>query len=105
MESLWKIIHQKPYVLASRLISMGMARGLSCENMEKPMNWVVYAEWTNGKQQRLKQKVEQVELMSSYEGKDDNEPLDGGGENDCHDGMLNVSKGLMFFNSFEVLKL
>jgi Fe2+ transport system protein FeoA len=41
------IIHQKPYVLASRLISMGMVRGLACEKMEKPMNWVVFVEWTN----------------------------------------------------------
>jgi hypothetical protein len=41
-----------------------------------------------------------VELISSYEGKDDNELLNGGGENDRHDGMLNVSKGLMFFDYF-----
>jgi hypothetical protein len=42
-----------------------------------------------------------VELISSYEGKDGNdEPLDGGGKNDCRDGMSSVSKGLMFFDSF-----
>jgi hypothetical protein len=38
MESLWMIIHQKPYVPTSRLISMGMAKGLACEKMGKLMN-------------------------------------------------------------------
>jgi hypothetical protein len=42
------------------------------------------------------EKVEQVELISSYEHKDGNEPSYGGGEND---GTLNVSRGLMFFYS------
>jgi hypothetical protein len=32
------IIHEKPYVLALRLNSMGMARGLACEKMGKLMN-------------------------------------------------------------------
>jgi hypothetical protein len=41
-----------------------------------------------------------VELISSDEGKDGNEPLDGGGKNDCHDGTSSVSRGLMFFDSF-----
>jgi hypothetical protein len=47
VESLWMIIHQKPYVPPSRLISMGMARGLACEKMGKMMNWAIYAEWMN----------------------------------------------------------
>jgi hypothetical protein len=38
-----------------------------------------------------------VELISSYERKDGDEPSDGGDEND---GTLNVSGGLMFFDSF-----
>jgi hypothetical protein len=46
-----------------------------------------------------------VELISSNEGKNGDEPLDGGGKNDCHDGTLNMSKGLMFFDSFLYLKL
>ncbi len=79
---------------------MGMVRGLACEKMEKPMNWVVYVEWIDREQQRQKEIVEQVELISSYEGKASDEPLNGGGKNDRHDGMLSVFKGLMFFDSF-----
>ncbi len=38
VESLWMIIHKKPYVPTSRLISMGMAQVLDCEKMGKLMN-------------------------------------------------------------------
>jgi len=31
VERLWMIVHQKPYVLASRIIILGMARGIMCE--------------------------------------------------------------------------
>jgi hypothetical protein len=41
-----------------------------------------------------------MELISSYEGKDGDEPLHDGGENDYRDGMLSVFKGLKFFDSF-----
>jgi hypothetical protein len=34
-----------------------------------------------------------VELISSNEGEDGNEPLDGGVKNDHHDGMPNMSRG------------
>ncbi len=45
-ENLWMIIHQKPYVLASRVITFCMARGLVCELNVKQMNWAAY-EWTS----------------------------------------------------------
>jgi hypothetical protein len=41
VESLWMIIHKKPYV---PMISMGMAKGLNCEKMGKLMNWEIYVE-------------------------------------------------------------
>jgi hypothetical protein len=31
VERLWMIIHQKLYVIASRIITLGMARGIVCE--------------------------------------------------------------------------
>jgi hypothetical protein len=31
VERLWMIVHQKPYVLASRIIKLGMARRIVCE--------------------------------------------------------------------------
>jgi len=40
------VIHQKPCLLSSRLISLGMARILVCEKMGT-MNWAMYDEWTN----------------------------------------------------------
>lgn len=45
---LWMVIHQKPCLLSSRLISLGMARILVCEKMGT-MNWAMYDEWTNWK--------------------------------------------------------
>jgi hypothetical protein len=52
VKTLWMVVHQKPYLLASRLISLGMAQGLASKKIHgKPMNWALYAEWTNKKQQ------------------------------------------------------
>jgi hypothetical protein len=45
------VVHQKACVAASRLISFGMAQGLAYERLGKPMNWAMYVEWTNTKQQ------------------------------------------------------
>jgi hypothetical protein len=39
------VVHQKPYLPALRLISLGMARGLAYENMAKKMNWAMYVEY------------------------------------------------------------
>ncbi len=48
VESLWVVIHQNPFVLTSRIISLGMARGVVMElNKGRKMNWVMYVEWTN----------------------------------------------------------
>ncbi len=41
------IVHQKPYVLTSRIITLGMARGIMCEQKGKQLNQASYVEWTN----------------------------------------------------------
>jgi len=51
VRTLWMIVHQKPYLLASRLIPLGMLRRLTFEKVHgKNMNWALYAKWTNNKQ-------------------------------------------------------
>jgi hypothetical protein len=50
VEKLWMIMHQKSYVLASRFITLSMARGIMCEEKGKQLNWVAYAEWTSAEQ-------------------------------------------------------
>ncbi len=50
VERLWMNVRQKPYVLASRIITIGMVRGIACEMKKKSLNWVAYAKWTNAKQ-------------------------------------------------------
>jgi len=47
VEGLWTMIHQKPHVLTSRIISLGMARCVLMELKGKKMNWVMYTKWTN----------------------------------------------------------
>jgi len=49
-ERLWMIVHKKPCVLASRIITIGMARGIAYEMKKKQLNWVTYTKWTNMKQ-------------------------------------------------------
>jgi hypothetical protein len=39
--------HQKPHFPTSRIISLGMARGIVMELNGKKMNWVMYTKWTN----------------------------------------------------------
>jgi len=50
IERLWMIIHQKPHVLAKRVITLGMVRGIVCEEKGIPMTWAACAEWTNYEQ-------------------------------------------------------
>jgi hypothetical protein len=47
VESLWMIIHQKMCVLASRIILLGMAKGVVMDLKGDKMNWAMYVEWTN----------------------------------------------------------
>ncbi len=60
------VVHQKPCMLASRLISLGMAKGLACERMGKTMNWAMYTKWMNSEQQHHKARMslEQVDVIS-----------------------------------------
>ncbi len=52
VESLWMVIHQNPFVFTSRIILLGMARGMVMElNKGRKMNWVMYIEWKNQEQQ------------------------------------------------------
>jgi hypothetical protein len=51
VEGLWMVIHQKPHVPITRIISLGMAKGIAMELKGKKMNWAMYTEWTNWKQQ------------------------------------------------------
>jgi hypothetical protein len=44
------IIHKKPYILASRLITLGMVRRMVCELKGKKMNWATYGKWTSMEQ-------------------------------------------------------
>lgn len=51
VESLWMAIHQKPFVPTSRIISLGMEKGVVMElNKGRKMNWMMYVKWTNQKQ-------------------------------------------------------
>jgi hypothetical protein len=43
VEGLWMVIHQKPHVPSSRIISLGMARGIVMELKGKKMNEVMDA--------------------------------------------------------------
>jgi hypothetical protein len=66
VESLRMVIHQNPFVLTSKIISLGMARGVVMElNKGRKMNWVMYIEWTNHEQQQ--QQNYMVELLSDKE--------------------------------------
>ncbi len=59
------IIHQKPYLLTSRLIPLGMVRGLTFEKVHgKNMNWALYAKWTNNEQHWGKARAKQIEFLS-----------------------------------------
>jgi hypothetical protein len=41
------VIHQKPCVLASKIISLGMVSKFIMQMKGKKMNWAMYVEWTN----------------------------------------------------------
>lgn len=74
IEQLWMIIHQKPKVLASRIITKGMARALYMEKkLGKKMNWAAQAEWTSAEQWRRRQK----RLASGLPESDDEEDFEG----------------------------
>jgi hypothetical protein len=47
VEKLWMVIHQKCCVLATRVVSLGFARGVTMQMARKQMNWVLYTKWTN----------------------------------------------------------
>ncbi len=69
VEGLWMVIHQKPHVPSSRIISLGMARNIVMELKRKKMNQAMYAKWTNQEQQWCKNSI--VELLNDEE--EDNE--------------------------------
>ncbi len=48
------IVHKKPYVPASPLISFGMEKRIVYEQKQQKMNWARYAEWTDAEQERRK---------------------------------------------------
>jgi hypothetical protein len=50
VEALWMVVHQKPFFLVSRIISLGMAKKIVLDFKGKKMNWVMYVEWTNQEQ-------------------------------------------------------
>ena len=51
IELRWMQMHQKSQMLATRLITKGMARGIYCEaKKDRKVNWAAYAEWTNVEQ-------------------------------------------------------
>jgi hypothetical protein len=47
VEKLWMVIHQKSCVLATRVVSLGFAKGVTMQMAGKQMNWVLYTKWTN----------------------------------------------------------
>jgi hypothetical protein len=63
VEKLWMVVHQKPCMPTSRLISLGMARRLACEKMGNKMNWAMYVEWNNNEQQHHKARLKQMNLL------------------------------------------
>ncbi len=50
IKRLWMIIHQKPHVLAGILITLGMVKGIVCEEKIILMNWAIYVKWTSHEQ-------------------------------------------------------
>ncbi len=58
------IVHQKPYLPTSKLISLGMTQGLVFEKLlRRKMKWALYGEWTNkqtksNKDKRCKEPLE-----------------------------------------------
>jgi hypothetical protein len=73
VERLWMIIHQKPKVLASHIITKGMVRAVYLEKkMGKKLNWATQAEWTSAEQWRRRQK----RLASGLAESDDEEDFD-----------------------------
>lgn len=58
IELRWMQMHQKSQVLATRLITKGMARGIFCEAKKgRKVNWAAYAEWTNAEQWRRRMRI------------------------------------------------
>ena len=69
VERLWMIIYYKLKVLASCIITKGMARAVYLEKkMGKKLNWATQAEWTSVEQWRRRQKC-----LASGLAKSDNE--------------------------------
>ena len=58
IELRWMQMHQKSQMLATRLITKGMARGIYCEaKKDQKVNWAAYAEWTNEEQWRRRMRI------------------------------------------------
>jgi hypothetical protein len=70
------VIHHNPRVHASRIISLGMAKGIVMELMKnKKMNRAMYVEWTNQEQQWQTTSIN--EMMSDEKGDNvANQPVD-----------------------------
>jgi hypothetical protein len=47
VKHLWMVVHQKPYVPTSRMISLSMVKRMVMELKRKKMNRAMYVEWTN----------------------------------------------------------
>ncbi len=47
IERLWMNIHQKPHILAKKMITLGMVKSIIFQEKGILMNWVSYAEWTS----------------------------------------------------------
>ncbi len=66
------VVHQKSYLPASRLISLGVSWRLASKKIHgKPKNWALYVEWTNQKQQWYKTWIEQIEQLNDEEKDED----------------------------------
>ena len=58
IELRWMQMHQKLQMLATRLITKGMSRGIYCEaKKDRKVNWAAYAEWTNAEQWRRRMRI------------------------------------------------
>jgi hypothetical protein len=64
-KKLWINVHQKPYVLASKLITLSMARGMVSE-LKGKMNWPAYGEWFSAKQFRYMKAKGAIDVGVNY---------------------------------------
>jgi hypothetical protein len=60
------VVDQNLFMPTSKLMVFGIVRRLAYKKMGKPINWVMYVEWTNNEQQHYKVRLEQVVLLNFY---------------------------------------